>query len=278
LAGIFPASGNIVHALDKVGNRYTTFSYDANGNRTLKQVGGITTQSYSFDCENRLIGLIASTGTYGYTYDHRTRRVGRNESAAGGINSELSFAGGLSVQEYTSGSSLPNVETIRGSDYGGGIGGVLYTIRSGASSYNVYNAYNSRGDVVSKTDDGGAITWQSSYEVFGTRTQENGTTQDRQKANTKHATSEQRATQYMENKKITSSSEWVYGVESKTPGEVTSTQKEIMEQTAAKHAEKVIEFDVAKSELKRDQMRDVILPSPVNIEKRNPTVIDVPKE
>gem|GEM_PF-1470556 len=164
------------------GASVTTFSYDANGNRTLKQVGGITTQSYSFDYENRLIGLTDGTGTYGYTYDHRTRRVGRNESAAGGVNSELSFAGGLSVQEYTSGSSLPNVETIRGSDYGGGIGGVLYTIRSGARSY---NAYNSRGDVVSKTDDGGAITWQSSYEAFGTRTQENGSTQDRQKANTK---------------------------------------------------------------------------------------------
>jgi RHS repeat-associated protein len=58
----------------------------------------------------------------------------------------------------------------------------LYAIRGGARSY---NAYNSRGDVVSKTDDASAITWQAAYEAFGTRTQEQGTTQDRQKANTK---------------------------------------------------------------------------------------------
>jgi len=69
------------------------------------------------------------------------------------------------------------------SDYGGGIGGVLYTIRDGTTRS--YNAYNSRGDVVSKTGDTGAITWQSAYEAFGTRTQEQGSTLDRQKANTK---------------------------------------------------------------------------------------------
>lgn len=73
-------------------------------------------------------------------------------------------------------------EYIRGSDYGGGIGGILYTIRGTDRSY---NAYNSRGDVVSKTDDSETITWQSSYEAFGTRTQEEGATEDRQKANTK---------------------------------------------------------------------------------------------
>ena len=48
-----------------------------------------------------------------------------------------------------------------------------------------YNAYNSRGDVVSKTNDGGVITWQAAYEAFGTRTQEQGITEDCQKANTK---------------------------------------------------------------------------------------------
>ncbi|MGC6427063.1 MAG: hypothetical protein ACON5H_08720 [Akkermansiaceae bacterium] len=42
------------------------------------------------------------------------------------------------------------MEYIRGSDYGGGVGGVLYTIRDGAYSY---NAYNSRGDVISRSDE-----------------------------------------------------------------------------------------------------------------------------
>jgi len=162
----------------------TTFQYDANGNRSLKQVGGVTVQTYGYDFENRLVSLADSAkGAFAYTYDHRNRRVGRNEAAAGGSNTELSFAGGLAVQEYASGTSVPAVETIRGSDYGGGIGGVLYTIRGGSNRS--YNAYNSRGDVVSQTGDSGAITWQSTYEAFGTRTQEQGATQDRQKANTK---------------------------------------------------------------------------------------------
>lgn len=165
------------------GSTITGFSYDANGSRTIKQVGGVTTQTYAYDFENRLTQVTDTTsGTFAYTYDHRTRRVGRDESAAGGQNDEVSFSGGLSVQEYTGGASLPTVETIRGSDGGGGVGGVLYSIRGTNRSY---NAYNSRGDVVSKTDQAGAITWQSSYEAFGKRTQEQGTTPDRQKANTK---------------------------------------------------------------------------------------------
>jgi RHS repeat-associated protein len=165
------------------GTTTTTFLYDLNGNRSEKQVGGVTTQTYTWDHENRLTQVTdSSLGTYSYSYDHRTRRVLRDETSACGQSDDVSFAGGLSVQEYQTGQTSPFVEYIRGSDYGGGIGGVLYTIRGSARSY---NAYNSRGDVVSKTDESAAITWQSSYEAFGTRTQEQGTTADRQKANTK---------------------------------------------------------------------------------------------
>lgn len=168
------------------GAMVTTFQYDSNGNRNAKLVGVVTVQTYDYDIENRLVSLTDTTkGSFAYAYDHRTRRVGRDEQGGAGVPpafSEISFSGGLSVQEYTSGSDTPNSETIRGSDYGGGIGGVLYTIRSGARSY---NAYNSRGDVVSQTDDTAAITWQSTYEAFGTRTQEQGVTADHQKANTK---------------------------------------------------------------------------------------------
>ena len=160
------------------------FSYNPNGSRTGKAVNGVTDQTYQYDYENRLTGVTDSVkGTFAYSYDHRTRRVGRDESDASGTEDEVSFAAGLSVQEYLNGSATPAVEYIRGSDYGGGIGGVLYTIR-GASTRS-YNAYNSRGDVVSKTSQAGAITWQAAYEAFGTRTQEEGDTDDRQKANTK---------------------------------------------------------------------------------------------
>jgi RHS repeat-associated protein len=159
------------------------------GNRFNKQIGATTVQTYTYDYdyENRLTVLgDTSKGVFTYTYDHRTRRVGRNEYTGSvgfqPTSEEISFSGGTSVQEYTTDNPQPTMEYIRGSDYGGGIGGVLYTIRSGAKSY---NAYNSRGDVVSKTDQSGAITYQAAYEAFGTRTKEQGTTLDRQKANTK---------------------------------------------------------------------------------------------
>ena len=84
------------------------------------------------------------------------------------------------MQEVEDGTTT--VEYIRGSDYGGGIGGVLYTVRGGNRSY---NAYNSRGDVVSQTGDNEAITWQAAYEAFGTRTEEEGGNIERQRGNTK---------------------------------------------------------------------------------------------
>ena len=163
----------------------TTFDYDPNGNRTTKKVNSVTTQTLTWDHENRLTQVADSTlGTYAYSYDHRTRRVLRDESSASGQSTELSFSGGLSVQEYVTGSQTPAAELIRGSDYGGGIGGVLYTIRDGGTTRS-FNAYNSRGDVVSQTDAAGEIAWQASYEAFGKRTQQQGATLDRQRANTK---------------------------------------------------------------------------------------------
>ncbi len=74
------------------------------------------------------------------------------------------------------------VEQVRGSDWGGGVGGVLYSLRSGTPSF---AHYNRRGDVTARTNGAGVITWQASYEAGGKRTAEIGATQERQKANTK---------------------------------------------------------------------------------------------
>ncbi|MEM9446233.1 MAG: RHS repeat-associated core domain-containing protein, partial [Verrucomicrobiota bacterium] len=197
------------------GNITSTYSYDANGNRTLKVFddgsgGGSQvklapkslgawslfaltipdpipdTVQYIYDVENRLVlindSLSPNQGIYQYSYDYRTRRVGRDESLASGDNTKVVFSGGTSAQEYDNGASSPSVEYIRGSDYGGGIGGILYTLRSGTPSY-THN--NSRGDIVAKTNAGGTITYQAQYEAFGTRTEEFGSTEDRQKANSK---------------------------------------------------------------------------------------------
>ncbi len=174
------------------GETKTTYLHDYNGNRTsaTKRTGASsTTDTYSYDYENRLVGITKATpgpdlqtGTFSYIYDYRTRRVERNESAASGALTKLVFSGGTSIQEYNSGSAVPAVEYIRGSDYGGGIGGILYSLRGGSASF---SHYNSRGDVVAKTNSSGTLTFQASYEAYGKRTATQGSTLDRQKANTK---------------------------------------------------------------------------------------------
>ncbi|MCB1078339.1 MAG: hypothetical protein KDM64_10985, partial [Verrucomicrobiae bacterium] len=196
------------------------YTYDAggNGNRAT-QVRTVTsyhpdgtvesvqsdTDTYTYDLENRLIQLTdgltdGGSRTYAYTYDYRTRRIIRDES--GGVSpsgdpgqiTRVVFSGGTSAQEWENGAldsrladpqsaaDQPEVEYIRGSDWGGGVGGILYTLRGGQPGY---NHYNSRGDVVAKTDATGSLTYRANYEAFGTRTQEQGDNADRQRANTK---------------------------------------------------------------------------------------------
>jgi RHS repeat-associated protein len=175
------------------GSTTTVYTYDMNGNRATMVVGGLT-DAYGYDYENRLVTLAKNTvggvGTYAYAYDYRTRRVTREETIGATTTVTKSvFSGGVSVSEYsaadlsTLNSQLSaSAEYIRGSDWGGGVGGLLYSVRAGVPSF---DHYNSRGDVITQTDSTGAATWQGSYEAFGTRTQEVGSTQDRQKANTK---------------------------------------------------------------------------------------------
>ncbi len=148
-------------------------------------------------------GTGINTELHQYAYDYRTRRVLRDESGAGGGRSLISFSGGLSVQEWTvapaavqpdPAADILDVLYVRGSDYGGGIGGVLYTLRDvnedGQLNNAAFNHYNSRGDVVARMDDSGALMYQAAYEAFGRHgdspgTQEWGGTADRQQANTK---------------------------------------------------------------------------------------------
>ncbi len=198
---------------------------------------------FAYDRENRLISSIIAApdsaevprtaGHYAFAYDARTRRVRRSQACKPSVI--LSFAGGLSVQEYftkesgrpapTSSSSDsssassnspasnsdsssdsssshsqsdpdtlpgPDVEYIRGSDYGGGIGGILYSIRkTTVDGQSVRLAsldhYNARGDVIAKStaDAASDVTWMAAYLAFGTRPQEKGTNPDPHRANTK---------------------------------------------------------------------------------------------
>lgn len=109
----------------------------------------------------------------------------------------MTYSGGLSVAEHAvadAASSLPPqasslVEYQRGPDMGGGVGGLLYSLRSssiGPQAPNVrFNLSNGRGDVVAQSDTTGALTWTASYEAYGKRPVETGSNADRQRANTK---------------------------------------------------------------------------------------------
>ena len=170
------------------GTTTTSFDYDEADNRTERKIGGVLDTTYSYDHDNRLITLADATNskTYSYAYDHRTRRVLRDESAAGGDEIKLSFIGGTSAMELDGAATAATF--IRGSDYGGGVGGMLYSPR-GTPAVPSYAHSNHRGDIVARTDTNGDITWQAAYEAYGTRPQDSapgfGTNQDRQRGNTK---------------------------------------------------------------------------------------------
>lgn len=119
----------------------------------------------------------SSEGATLFTYDYRTRRV---ELAVDNVITQAVFSGGTSVREFEDG--VASVDYVRGSDWGGGVGGILYTTRAGVPSF---THYNRRGDVTAKTNGTGVVTYQATYEAFGLRATEVGATADRQKSNTK---------------------------------------------------------------------------------------------
>jgi len=236
------------------GSPTRTFFYNEAGNR-VKRATGTTEDHYVWNFENRLIETTLSSGTgvnigvYEYAYDHRGRRVVRDETrTTGGSKSVFIFSGGDSIgeydlremhdrdqdpdndgatnyQEYQAGTdpingnpgtiyTAPNnpdsykewavsaiparigsavaihrmstrvakARFIRGLSLGGPVGGLLYSYRGDQESS---NGFNSRGDVISTTDSNGAVTWQASYEAFGTRSVEAGVNLERQRASTK---------------------------------------------------------------------------------------------
>jgi RHS repeat-associated protein len=128
-----------------------------------------------------------------YAYDYRGRRVlnyqeadiagtSRNFIRSTTLISEM-FSGGVPIRDYTvngndttyswgnlaawtpANTTLPpSVEYIRGSDMGGGVGGVIFSLHNDAPS--LYH-YDSRGDVIAQTDWNGNLTYQAGYLAFG---------------------------------------------------------------------------------------------------------------
>jgi RHS repeat-associated protein len=207
-AGTWTYSYNALNQLkgykdhDPNGNlrKTATYTYDPNGNRTSQLLSTVSPQpstsettTYSWDPFNRLKSVTLPSGdTHAYAYDYRMRRISRSEDSSGGSVTEhtaITYSGGVSVAEYAVSdpqqstiNSQPVAEYQRGPDMGGGVGGLLYSLRGGTAKFNISSA---RGDVVAQTDTSGAITWSASYESYGKRPVEVGANADRQRANTK---------------------------------------------------------------------------------------------
>ena len=187
--------------------KHATLAYDGSGNRTSQIISGSAgsginpapaasgTTTYQWDAQDRLASVTLPDGTqHAYDYDYRTRRIGTHKfvSAVQQAMTAIVFAGGLSVAEFdTTTDSLPaapSVEYTRGPDMGGGVGGMLYSLRSGSSTtvpVVKYSLSNGRGDIVAQADSSAALTWTASYEAYGRRTAETGINQDKQRGNSK---------------------------------------------------------------------------------------------
>jgi RHS repeat-associated protein len=88
------------------------------------------------------------------------------------------YSGGLEEREYDLGNATAwalnltsanlTKEYVRGSDMGGGVGGVLYDLTpSGNTTTPNYYHYDGRGDVVGQTDSSGYLGYQASYTADG---------------------------------------------------------------------------------------------------------------
>jgi len=184
---------NELTSVTRPGNPTTTYVYDNDGNRTSKTINAVQT-TYTYDRLNRLVSVSNASGTNSYTYDYRHRRIVRQDAGQSSTQaSVLSYAGGTSVQEFERGSgnfnttSAPKVNYVRGSDLGGGVGGLLYTLRQNSGWQLTVNAYNARGDVIGQTNASKTATFSTAYQADGREilNSSSGANLDRQRANTK---------------------------------------------------------------------------------------------
>ena len=173
-----------------------------------------TDEALEWDGENRLTGMwrgpwkeelaqvpfaslvgeaVAGSTVWRWGYDHRSRRVQRDEPGSGGerLRTVTVFSGGTSAAECTVTAAAglawtvppaATVQHVRGPDLGGGTKGLLYSLRNGLPRF---NRYNGRGDVVAQSDIDGTTTWAASYQADGRRTAEAGTNVERHRACTK---------------------------------------------------------------------------------------------
>ncbi len=192
----YDAANQLNYYVNTIGSVTTNLTYDHAGNR-LSSVNGTANLTYTYDVQNRLSEIDSYNSGYtsyepvsDYAYDYRGRRAVRGQygfvegsSTTENITTSL-FDGGNPVREQQynyvgSSNTTPTTtlsEFIRGSDWGGGVGGILYSLHlSGNTATPSYYHYDGRGDVVAQTNSTGNLTYQTAYDSYGTHGGANGT-------------------------------------------------------------------------------------------------------
>ena len=128
-------------------------------------------------------GRLKVDGTTTYNYDYRGRLASSINASNGTYGYKGSYSSGTSVIDKNSGNTT---YIYRGSDMGGGVGGLLYAENADNSGLN-YKHYNLRGDIVATTDSECSILVQYLYEAFGAIIETYGISpSDRYRSNTKY--------------------------------------------------------------------------------------------
>ncbi|MCH8148425.1 MAG: hypothetical protein IH987_10590, partial [Planctomycetes bacterium] len=159
------------------------YVYDLNGNRIQKDVFDGAVTDYVWDVNDRLVKADANGATvFQASYDYRTRRLSKTE---GGNTTYFRYDAGVSFQELESGTTSINVEFVRGSGMGGGIGSILYSDRSVAGGTDEFFCSNAVGHTVALADSDGFVVKSDLYEAFGNIVSSFGASSNNRLANTK---------------------------------------------------------------------------------------------
>ena len=148
------------------GTIQTTFSYDNDGNRVLRQQVGEPDTSYQWDASGRLIAVKEAGATvFEARYDYQVRRLVKTEWDSGVATvKDYAYDGGTVVEERPGGGAGASAVFVYGEGLGAGIGGVLYEERGGSRYFGEYNQVGHK--VVDVAEDGTLAAWHR-YEAFG---------------------------------------------------------------------------------------------------------------
>ncbi len=153
------------------GPRRRTYAYDYRGSRRVWRGGDAVEfcHASSNSNESKLQPGDKMTDTktaHGENVLRAGTSVREYDVTAGGPNLNWNAAMPVAANWTPSNTTLaPTTEYIRGSDWGGGVGGILYALHANAPSY--YH-YDGRGDVVAQTTGmTGNLSYQAAYNAEG---------------------------------------------------------------------------------------------------------------